>query len=46
MMRCVQIDDEVVVMSTKEEDGKVLESEMRIVPLFMWKRFLNPLDYD
>ena len=46
MMRCMQIGQEVLVMTGKESDGKISLGEMRIVPLVVYHNIEKGFRYD
>ena len=46
MMRCVQIGNEVVVMTGKERDGKLTLDEMRIIPNVIYNNIEKGFRYE
>ena len=46
MIRLMQIDDEVIVMTGVEHDGKLTLGEMRIIPLVIYNNLEKGFKYD
>lgn len=41
MTRTIQIDDEVLMITWTEQDGRVTLGEMRIVPTLVYRNFIR-----
>lgn len=46
MIRWMQIDDEVIVMTGVEHDGKLKLGEMRVIPLVIYNNLEKGFKYD
>ncbi len=46
MIRCIQLDNEVLAMSWQEKDGRVTLGDMRIVPMVVYTNIEKGFRYE
>lgn len=46
MIRCVQIGEEVMVMTWKEDAGRVTSMEMRVIPSILYEKIQKGFKYE
>lgn len=46
MIRIIQIEDEVLAVTSREQDGKVTDLKIRVIPLFLFRNIEKGFRYE